>query len=79
MRKAQINIHGLILLDRAGVMQKQFCPYQNFDSTTSECGDWCPQFDEPEPLTGGKYILGLCHGKHICADNFQDFRVRGAV
>jgi len=44
--KGKIDKDGCLLIERAGVMKPQHCPLT--DDPSSNCGDWCPLFGEPE-------------------------------
>ena len=39
----KIDESGLLLIERRGVYKPQYCPLSN---PGTECGDWCPMFDE---------------------------------
>jgi len=43
--KVKINNVGNLLVERAGVLKPQGCPYKSGDVP---CGDWCPLFQERE-------------------------------
>jgi len=73
--KAAINIDGLLSIERAGILQRQFCPYQASD-IQNECGDWCPQFGEPDVLDRRLISISLCNGKLIKCESLDDKRVR---
>lgn len=40
--KVKIDKLGCLLLERAGKLKEQVCPYSQSEST--KCGDWCPLF-----------------------------------
>ena len=42
--KIKINKSGFLEIERAGILKKVHCP---FDNDSCECGDWCPLFGEP--------------------------------
>ncbi len=46
--KAKIDNDGILFMERAGIMKKQFCPWTTDGAT---CGDWCPKFIEPFAAT----------------------------
>jgi len=44
--KALINEYGTLYLEKKGNLMPMICPFKN-----RECGDWCPLFSEPEPIS----------------------------
>ena len=73
--KAAINQDGLLSIERAGVLQRQFCPFQAADDL-QECGDWCPMFGEPDIWSQNLVSISICNGKVIKLDSLDDRRSR---
>jgi len=74
--KAAINVDGLLSIERAGILQRQYCPYHPTEGQ-NECGDWCPQFGEPDILERRLISISLCNGKLIKCESLEDKRIRG--
>ena len=77
--KAKIDQYGNLWIERGGVMKKQWCPYSvanhNGDIELTECGDWCPLFQEPG-YNGGVVTIVLCNSVFDAGkpDEFVDER-----
>lgn len=71
--KAKIDKDGFLWIERSGKMKAQHCPENH---TLSNCGDWCPLFDEPvltDESMGKRAILRLCSAELILSE-FEDLR-----
>ncbi len=58
--KIKIDKNGALHIERAGVMNVQYCLHSPH---VSRCGDWCPAFGEPKVVEdNGNTVawLGLC-------------------
>jgi hypothetical protein len=47
--KGMIDKNGFLHIERAGVMNKQSCPFTqvtSYERQSFQCGDWCPLFGE---------------------------------
>jgi len=44
--KLKIANDGGLWLERAGVLKKQYCPFNPENDICRGCGDWCPLFGE---------------------------------
>ncbi len=79
-----IDHNGHLLLERAGEMKPQYCPYTDGEidgcAATRNCGDWCPMFREPEALdweceNAPDLAIKLCRiFLHGMRENFTDGR-----
>ncbi len=56
--KGEIDRKGNLLIERAGKLRPQFCPYKDIP-----CGDHCPKFGEPREdcitARDGTYLNGI--------------------
>ena len=78
--KAKIDKSGRLLIERAGNMVAQCCPFDSSDGGY-ECGDWCPLFGEPKSeytMENGKrgaiISLQLCR-RELALESCADDRV----
>ncbi len=57
-------------------MKPQICDHEG----PQECGDWCPQFGEPESVYAGENTtpdlieIEICQGRRLQFDEFTDER-----
>ena len=85
--KGKINKEGFFLIERAGEEKRAGCYYTTYPDGVISCGDWCPQFGEPEEsdmslinesarkVMGGPItILKLCQNRELIFDEFVDER-----
>ncbi len=74
----KLDSGGCLSLRRKGKMKKQFCPYVDIlpDQDMLRCGDWCPNFSEPEAYDAepGTFFITLCQGVLVSSKNFIDER-----
>ena len=75
--KGKINKNGSLLIERNGKYKDQWCLYDHKDGAIN-CGDWCPQFGEPEKAVfeENAAILNICQKKVLVFDDFEDERNR---
>ena len=80
--KGTINASGELIVERAGRMHAQYCPFTTTKRAVLgggvivervRCGDWCPLFGEPQQEKDGRW-LELCHGKMWHFDEITDER-----
>ena len=86
--KGKIVKTGFLDIYRGGVPKDQFCIHRKAEEDVPWCGDWCPQFSEPEKETvyvlnfgtegnfkeTGKTLLTICQGRTLTFDEFEDER-----
>jgi hypothetical protein len=78
--KIQIDKGGKLLIERAGKMKSQLCPFSFYSAHIDDwvyCGDWCPLFSEPFYTDENRIVhIGLCHRTeiHCKAKDFLDER-----
>ena len=75
--EARIDESGWISIERGGQWKRQFCPWQPVWNRCY-CGDWCPQFSEPDSNedTGGHspHIILHCGDGSVRHDLVEDLR-----
>jgi hypothetical protein len=75
----KIDKDGHLSIERAWVMKSTLCPFDNPSDEEYrkpvQCGDWCPLFGEPWPLSdkSEKHWLHLCH-RELEFETFTDER-----
>ena len=68
--KIKIDNYGHLWIERAGKMKDMTCPFsydKDLQAASSQCGDWCPLFDDSD-ITDPQEGLGLC----LCHNNFPN-------
>ena len=70
-----IDSTGHLFIERAGINMEQLC----FEQRKYTCGDWCPQFGEPEREDelfgeGRQHFLNICQQKTLWFEEFTDNR-----
>ena len=73
--KAAINQDGFLSIERAGILQRQYCPFQAAEES-QECGDWCPMFGEPDIWSQNLVSISICNGKTIKLELLEDHRIK---
>lgn len=61
--KIQIDKDGKLLIERAGKMKSQVCPFSFYSAHIDDwvyCGDWCPLFKEPWFPDNCYVMINLC-------------------
>jgi hypothetical protein len=77
--KIQINKQGSLLIERAGKMKSQVCPFSFYSAHIDDwvyCGDWCPHFRTEEAFMKEAMFIHLCHKTEYWCDkaDFTDNR-----
>ena len=72
--KAKIDDSGQLMVERAGGMKSQYCPYSAPVQGPSYCGDWCPKFEDSYEAENGRTLVNrirVCGGPtyEILADD----------
>lgn len=76
--EGKINQYGNLEIKRNGKLIVQWCFFNHRDGG-HHCGDWCPQFGEPDSYRGSEEapnpaLLNICQGRLLNFDKFIDER-----
>jgi len=76
--EGKINKNGNLRIKRGRKYKDQYCPYESSSEVTL-CGDWCPQFGEPDWYPEAKNWpdtanLNICQNRLLHFNQFKDER-----
>jgi hypothetical protein len=70
--KGKINKDGYLSIKRGDSQKDQYCMHR---PDAVGCGDWCPQFGEPDPeMSSNRMYLEICDRKTFCFAELEDLR-----
>ena len=61
---------SILQIKRSGSFIDQYCP---FAAPNSKCGDWCPQFGEPQTYPVETYLT-ICQNRVLSFTELKDLR-----
>jgi len=70
----RLDEDGRLLILRHKTYTHQYCIYANNGRFGKFCGDWCPQFGEPDIKNKCTIHLKICQNRILEFSNFEDER-----